>query len=457
MPSSRNDRQSGNSKQKGDCRFPSQIDRDRILYSMPFRRLAGVTQVVSPGEGEVFHNRLTHSIKVAQIARRLAERLGRHFPEIARDWGGLDPEVAESAALAHDLGHPPFGHTAEEELDRLIVQELGRRDRRPDPSRRGEGYEGNAQSFRILTELAVRRPESTHGLDLTRATLNATLKYPWMCGENPSRPLKYGVYACDAEAFHFAREGAPEIGGQSRFVRSLEAQIMDWSDDIAYSVHDAEDFYRAGLIPLDRLASNVSVRERFYREIPRLAEREGVVVTPQVMKIFNNLFSRVRLREPYTGTREQTELLYDFTSWHINKFVSATRLQSPPNAHGEALVFDPAVGHEVFLLKQLIWVYVIENPSLASHRLGQRKAIRTLFHEFNLACRNRYWALFPEFFRERAQDLYEQHKVRGQLPVEHRVRLVADTIASLTDSQASHLYQQFSGVALGSVLVPIVR
>jgi dGTPase len=209
-----------------DVRTPFQTDRDRVLYSMPFRRLAGVTQFVSPGEGEIFHNRLTHSLKVAQIARRFAEHFRDRYPDIVAAWGGLDPEVAEAVALAHDLGHPPFGHIAEKELDRLIFAELSRangRDPAADPS---EGYEGNAQSFRILTELAVRRPEGRFGLDLTRATLNATLKYPWKWREHATKADKYGAYACDDAAFRFAREGTPAPGGGAPFVRSLEAQII---------------------------------------------------------------------------------------------------------------------------------------------------------------------------------------------------------------------------------------
>src|SRR5262249_33450140 len=221
MPVTREARRSGRPP-VGDVRTPFQIDRDRLLYSMPFRRLAGVTQVVSPGEGEIFHNRLTHSLKVAQIARRFAEHFHDRYPAIVTAGGGLDPDVAEAAALAHDLGHPPFGHIAEKELDRLISAELGRAHGSDPANDRREGSEGNAQSFRIITELAVRRPEGRFGLDLTRATLNATLKYPWKWKQNAAKPDKYGAYACDDAAFQSAREGTPSPGGDATFVRSLE-------------------------------------------------------------------------------------------------------------------------------------------------------------------------------------------------------------------------------------------
>ena len=149
-----------------DHRGPFQRDRDRIIYTSAFRRLAWVTQVVSAYEGDPFHNRLTHTLEVAQIGKRLAEKLLDEQPEEATAIGGLDPEVVEAAALAHDLGHPPFGHAAERELDRL-VRESGTSD----------GFEGNPQSFRVVTKLSVKGRESP-GLNLTRATLDAILKYP---------------------------------------------------------------------------------------------------------------------------------------------------------------------------------------------------------------------------------------------------------------------------------------
>jgi dGTPase len=153
-----------------DSRTPSQHDRDRILYTDELRRLAGVTQVVGAVEGHIFHNRLTHTFEVAQIARRIAERLVRDQRELADAAGGIDPDVVEAAALAHDLGHPPFGHAAEEELKELAGN--------------ADGFEGNPQSFRIVTRLAAHR-ESYVGLDLTRATLNAILKYPWFRDDGP--------------------------------------------------------------------------------------------------------------------------------------------------------------------------------------------------------------------------------------------------------------------------------
>ncbi|MGH9904906.1 MAG: deoxyguanosinetriphosphate triphosphohydrolase family protein, partial [Pyrinomonadaceae bacterium] len=202
-----------------DDRLPAQRDRDRVLYSSAFRRLGEVTQVVSPLTGHVFHNRLTHSLRVAQVGQRLAEKLLRKHPGAKT---GLDPSVVECACLAHDLGHPPFGHCAEEKLNEL-AESFG-------------GFEGNAQSFRILTKLAFRsenyiRSENYKGLDLTRASLAAVFKYPWLKDQNPGYPTKWGAYESEEMEFDFALKLA-----RKKNERTIEAELMDWADDVTYAV-----------------------------------------------------------------------------------------------------------------------------------------------------------------------------------------------------------------------------
>jgi dGTPase len=228
---------------RGDYRTPAQRDRDRLLYSSAFRRLAEVTQVVSPTAGYVFHNRLTHSQQVAQVGRRLAEKLNQAYSaELRQCEDAIDPDVVEAAGLAHDLGHPPFGHIAEDELNELS-KEVG-------------GFEGNAQSFRIITKLALHSANH-RGLDLTRATLAAVLKYPWFRGGNENKPNKWGAYESETRDFNFANALL-----RNPRVRTIEADLMDWADDVTYSVHDLEDFYRAGRMPLHFLARVSDARER---------------------------------------------------------------------------------------------------------------------------------------------------------------------------------------------------
>lgn len=444
-----------------DQRDPYQRDRDRILYSSAFRRLSGVTQVVSPSEGHIFHNRLTHSLEVAQIARRLAERLRRGFPSASRSLGNVNADVAEAAALAHDLGHPPFGHVAEKELDRL-VRSLGCLE---------DGYEGNAQSFRIVTKLCVRKnwlefeKKSTsksgkiwkpvveakrgdYGLNLTRATLNAVLKYPWCWGPDGKPLRKWGVYDTEKEHLDWARELGPAAGQQC-----VEAAVMDWADDIAYSIHDTEDFYRAGLIPLDRLSLYEDERDAFLEAVFKRWKMERREVSDGKRKSLEDAFHQfgrvLPITEPYRGTPQQRMTLRAFTASKIGELITATKLRSNP---AEPLEIPPQLKNQVEIVKQLVWQYVILNPSLATQQRGYVKIIRELFETY-LDAANRgpsNWTIIPARYRQVLEDWREE--AGADMPKARLVRNIADAVSSLSDNEAIAAYKRLAGISSGSVV-----
>jgi dGTPase len=421
-----------------DNRLPFQRDRDRILYTTSFRRLARVTQVVSSDEGHVFHNRLTHSLQVAQVGRRIAEKLHREATNVKATSGlNIDPDVVEAACLAHDIGHPPFGHIAERELD-AIARLRGLSD----------GFEGNAQSFRIVTRLAMG--STVEGLNLTRATLNAILKYPWRYGQNQSKPDKWGCYEDDKEAFSWARQLGP-----GKNVQSDEARLMDWADDVTYSVHDVDDFYRAGVIPVDRLVVDREERERFYQGV--FARRKDTL--PKDMDelflrgAFDSLMSVLNVREPYTPTREGRVRLRQVTSYLIRDFVTAVQLDTSVNP--PRIVIANRRRAEIFMLKQLTWHYVIKNPALATQQHGQRVIIRQLFNAFYKAGTRRDPNV--DFFPVSLQELVPPLPAKTSSSRKQLARAIIDFIASLTEEQAIATHHRIYGLKLGSSLVFQVR
>ena len=426
---------SGLTNKPGDSRTSFQIDRDRILYSSAFRRLAQVTQVVTAGEGHVFHNRLTHSLKVGQVARRLAERLVAEQPIIAEEIGGINPDVVEAAALAHDLGHPPFGHTAEEELDTCAVKHG-----------LADGFEGNAQSFRIITRLAIHRIDY-YGLNLTRATLNAVLKYPWLRDIQNARSKrfrKYSVYDLDTEAFYFARK--PTDTNQT-----VEASIMDFADDVTYSVHDLEDFYLAGLIPLELLAVDRDEFQRFIeawlREFPH--NKVAQVAKHDPYRFQNFLDATYNLRGQYRpGSFEQKAQIKRISSQLIQTYIKSVRL-SPEYSDRGYLVQDTAKEEELEFLQRIVWSYVISNPRLATQRYGQKRIVRTLFEMYLEAIKAGDLAFIPiRFVRE-----YEEICDRADANMEReKIRMAVDIVASLSEAEAVLKYRRLTGVSQGSFL-----
>ena len=424
-------------------RTEAQRDRDRILYSSALLRLGHVTQVAAPEVGHIFHSRLTHSMKVAQVARGLAQRQKQLAKDDELDprakelVASLDEDATEAAALAHDIGHPPFGHLAER-----VLQE------------RSKGiatFEGNPQSFRIVTRLALRSV-SIPGLNLTRRTLNGLLKYPWRRAEEPPhRADKWGAYDGDREAFEGVREGLPD--GE----RTLEAWLMDWADDVTYAVHDLDDFYRAGLVPLERLTSaDKQELKRFQDYLRRKAESlaradaegdDDIEVDPEryaeaAENLFSGFVSSIRL--PFSGKTEERVNLRQLGSTLIGRYVDSLNLRDSDEGDRIIVEIPDEVYDQIKVLKQLTWFYVIERPSLAVMQRGQEQVIDTLYTLYHDAIDGGDLHVFPPVFQERIE------LAKSEAIAE---RVVIDLIAGMTEASALEIYRQAEAIRDWSLIV----
>lgn len=392
-------------------------DRARVLHSAALRRLADKTQVVGPGSGDTPRTRLTHSLEVAQIARGIGKTLG------------ADPDLTELAGLSHDIGHPPYGHNGERALDEAAA-ECG-------------GFEGNAQTLRILARLEPKVLEGTdvsaggapvsYGLNLTRASLDAACKYPWgPVDEQGNKRTKYSAYAEDVETLAWIREGAPE--GR----KCLEAQIMDWSDDVAYSVHDVEDGILSRRINLNVLWDLV--------ELAALAEKGARVFggTPEeLLEAADRLraMTLVSRAADFGGSLQDLAALKAMTSELVSRFVTAavtgTRQQFGECALGRYaadLVIPQPVQAEVTLLKSVAVLYVMDETQ---HLANQQRQRERIFRVTDYLWRGGSGALDPMFsswFDAASSD-------------REALRVVIDQVASLTESRLERLDKHASGMS----------
>ncbi len=386
-------------------RTPFERDRARLVHAAASRRLAAKTQVVGPQSDDFVRNRLTHSLEVAQVARDLSRALGSQ------------PDIAETAALAHDLGHPPFGHNGER-----VLAELGES---------CGGFEGNAQTLRLLTRLEAKTIDASGrsvGLNLTRATLDACTKYPWPrsaadepqgvhADGSPRLVLKFGVYDDDRPVFDWMRRGA--VGTR----QCLEAQVMDLADDVAYSVHDIEDGVvaeRVDLTTLDEAAVWSTVRDWYLPTATddvlseTLAGLRGVGSWPEA---------------PYDGTRRSLAALKNLTSDLIGRFCGAVQHATfaasggPFVRYAADLVVPERTRLEMAVLKGVAAHYVMQADDRVAAMVRQRELLAELVAVLAHRGPDALERPFADDWRAATDDAA-------------RLRVVIDQVASLTDASA---------------------
>ena len=387
-------------KRKGRTEFAR--DRARIIHSFALRRLAAKTQVAVPWASDFPRTRLSHSLECAQVGRELGAALG------------ADPDLMESACLAHDLGHPPFGHNGEEALAK-ISQGIG-------------GFEGNAQSFRLLTRIEAKTVDSdglSVGLNLTRATLDAATKYPWSSLANSK---KFGVYGDDQEIFNWVREGAPAEK------TCMEAQIMDWSDDVAYSVHDLEDALVTGQIDIAHLR----------RDLPQLhataiADYLSDMTEFEAVEAIDSLMNLSCWPKDFDRSHRHLARLKDLTSQLIGRFALAAEQETREHfgdgdltRYAANLLVPRAQRVEVALLKSMAGYYIIRAEKSQERYAKQQQVISDLVE----AVRESAPETLESFF------LQEWNRASTE---EEKMRVVIDQVSSLTDVGAYALHEQLLG------------
>ncbi len=396
---------------KSKARTPFERDRARLVHSAALRRLGAKTQVLGPSSDDFIRTRLTHTLEVAQVGRELGKQLG------------CDPDVVDTACLAHDLGHPPFGHNGERALA-AVAKDIG-------------GFEGNAQTLRLLTRLEPKvftEDGEAVGLNLTRASLDASVKYPWRLWEGPQGRLshKFGVYPDDLPVFEWLREGAPED------TKCLEAQVMDLADDISYSVHDVEDAIVGGKVDLS-LTRDDDERSRV---IDALTTWYGTKFTEDELDAAISRLDAADLwLHDFDGSRRSLAQLKNATSQLIGRFCKAahraTRAEygdGPLTRYGASLVVPDDTVAEILVLKGVAVAYVMAPRESEPLYQAQRQLLTSLV----------------EVLLERAPTALEPSFAADWRVADDdaaRLRVVVDQVSSLTDVSASKWYARLVGPA----------
>lgn len=390
-----------------DYRTPFQIDRDRIIHSSEFRRLQGKTQVFLPGEYDFYRTRLTHSIEVSQIGRSICSFLCSSNKDIFNDNYYIDSDLVESACLAHDLGHPPFGHAGERTLHRLM-EPYG-------------GFEGNAQTLRLITEIFYRTDDSRRGMNPTRAFIDSILKYKSLFS-NLDNPENHFIYDYQQEYIDFTFDGKLDglglsPGSELNGLRSIECQIMDWADDTAYAINDLVDSISGGFITIFKL---LKWREANHNKISdlKLLYLDDII---EWMKKGNF--------KPKFGSQ-----IGDFiNSCSIVEIEPQLKINS--NRYRYNLIIDNDFLEKVDLYKKVSADIVFKSSQLHQIEYKGDKMLSKIFNvlEDNYITHIRPMKLLPDF---------SDRLIRIEKDSTARARLVCDQLAGMTDSFAMRNYKR---------------
>jgi dGTPase len=400
---------------KTDYRSGFQIDRDRLIHSSAFRKLQSKTQVFLSGEYDFYRTRLTHSMEVAQIGRSICHYLRSRGGPLAEDFF-IDGDLVEAVCLAHDLGHPPFGHSGERTLQELMKAH--------------GGFEGNAQTLHLLTETIYQNETSVRGMQPTRALLDGVLKYKKLYREYPTTPQKHFIYDPQVRYRDFVFDGAEipsalhEKKALNKF-KSIECQIMDWADDAAYSLNDVVDGVKAGFLTIDRIET--------------WAATEGIDAEQE--RYLEALVAAIR------GDR-----LESVFAAKIGAFIGACRLReqenfmsAKTNRYRFELAIAPEAEREAKFFKRMANDIIFESPQLQQI---EHKARRVLFN---------LWEAAWENYVERGERVINILPPRvGKLievepTPEGKTRRICDWLAGLTDGTIVRTYRRLFDPEFGSI------
>ncbi len=405
-----------------DHRLEPKRDRDRLMFSYAVQRLGGVCQVASVVDGHVFHNRLTHTLEMAQLGRRLAERLLDLAPASLDLKVHLDPDIVEASCLAHDTGHPPFGHEGESALNACM--EVGPQ---------VDGFEGNAQAFRIVNAIEPYRPNLI-GLNLTRATLKALTKYPRYSATGEK---KYSWYSTEAPVVEWM------YGGDFQ-MRTIEADIMDLADDIAYAAHDLMDFTRAKVIPLYSLLNSRDSMDYVYAQFLKARTRHAKRLDP--ISLGELMRSVIELNHEYDGSRMQKAQLRQSSSNIIKYFRDEMGVASDDKGFPQ-IVFSDDARSQLAFFKFLTEFFAQEYDQILSQRMGYNKIVRTIHFAVSESLANGRPAPVP---RGEIDTFSKLSEVMGVDQASKRS--ASDFVCSLTDLQAVSIYQRIEGISSATFL-----